>query len=81
LEGDLYGSGHSQPKRNDLGFSIRFGLPWVQVVFTNYGRNKKTFEKRLVFFFLWLFGLPIFLRFLKNILHTYTLPITMPIMF
>jgi 4-amino-4-deoxy-L-arabinose transferase-like glycosyltransferase len=82
-KGDLYGSGHSQPKGMIWIFLFVFGLPWVQVVFYKLWKTRKTILKNdwVSFLVLWLFWTPLFFTLSKNILHTYTLPITMPIMF
>jgi hypothetical protein len=46
-------------------------------------KTRKTIIKNdwVSFLLLWLFWTPLFFTLSKNILHTYTLPITMPIMF
>jgi 4-amino-4-deoxy-L-arabinose transferase-like glycosyltransferase len=82
-KGDLYGSGHSQPKGMIWVFLFVFGLPWVQVVFYKLWKTRKAILKNdwVSFLVLWLFWTPLFFTLSKNILHTYTLPITMPIMF
>jgi hypothetical protein len=66
-------------KRNDLVFLSVLDFLGYRSSFTNYGKTRKQFEKRLVSFWFY-FDLYFFYAF-KNILHTYTLPITMPIMF
>ena len=82
-KGDLYGSGHSQPKGMIWLFMIAFGLPWVQVVFYKLWKTRKTILKNdwVSFLVLWLFWTPLFFTLSRNILHTYTLPVMMPIMF
>ena len=81
--GDLYGSGHSQPKGMIWLFMVAFGLPWVQVVFYKLWKTRKTILKNdwVSFLVLWLFWTPLFFTLSRNILHTYTLPVMMPIMF
>jgi 4-amino-4-deoxy-L-arabinose transferase-like glycosyltransferase len=81
--GDLYGSGHSQPKGMIWVFLFVLGLPWIQVVLYKLWKTRKTILKNdwVSFLVLWLFWTPLFFTLSKNILHTYTLPITMPIMF
>jgi 4-amino-4-deoxy-L-arabinose transferase-like glycosyltransferase len=82
-KGDLYGSGHSQPKGIIWAFLFVFGLPWVQVVFYKLWKTRKTILKNdwVSFLVLWLFWTPLFFTLSKNILHTYTLPVIMPVMF
>ncbi|WP_369765226.1 ArnT family glycosyltransferase [Flavobacterium sp. WC2429] len=82
-QGDLYGSGHSQPKGMIWLFMLGFGLPWVQIVFYKLWKNRKSIWKNdwISFLVLWLFWTPIFFTLSKNILHTYILPVTLPIMF
>ncbi|WP_367769364.1 glycosyltransferase family 39 protein [Flavobacterium sp. WC2421] len=82
-QGDLYGSGHSQPKGMIWLFMLGFGLPWVQIVFYKIWKNRKSIWKNdwISFLVLWLFWTPIFFTLSKNILHTYMLPVTLPIMF
>jgi 4-amino-4-deoxy-L-arabinose transferase-like glycosyltransferase len=82
-KGDLYGSGHSQPKGMIWALLFVFGLPWLQVVFYNLCKTIKTILKNdwVSFLVLWLFWTPLFFTLSKNILHTYTLPVIMPVMF
>jgi 4-amino-4-deoxy-L-arabinose transferase-like glycosyltransferase len=81
--GDLYGSGHSQPKGMIWVFLFIFGLPWVQVVFYKFWKTIKKILKNdwVSFLVLWLFWTPLFFTLSNNILHTYTLPVIIPIMF
>ena len=82
-KGDLYGNGHSQPKGMIWVFMLVFGLPWLHIVLHKLWKTRKTIIKNdwVSFLLLWLFWTPLFFTLSKNILHTYTLPITMPIMF
>ncbi|EIA08772.1 ArnT family glycosyltransferase [Flavobacterium frigoris] len=82
-KGDLYGSGHSQPKGMIWVFMLVFGLPWIQIVLYKLWKIRKTILKNdwVSFLVLWLFWTPLFFTLSKNILHTYTLPVMMPIMF
>lgn len=82
-KGDLYGSGHSQPKGMIWVFLIAFALPWIQVVLYKLWKNRTTIFKNdyVSFLVLWAFWTPIFFTISSNILHTYILPSTMPIMF
>ena len=82
-KGDLYGSGHSQPTGIIWGFILVFGLPWIQVVVYKLWQNRKIILKNdwVSFLVLWLLWTPLFFTLSKNILHTYMLPVTLPIMF
>jgi 4-amino-4-deoxy-L-arabinose transferase-like glycosyltransferase len=82
-KGDMYGKPKSQPLGIIWGFMLVFGLPWMQVVLYKLWKNRKTIFKNewVSFLVLWLFWTPLFFTMAKNILHTYMLPITMPIMF
>ncbi|WP_338408464.1 glycosyltransferase family 39 protein [uncultured Flavobacterium sp.] len=82
-KGDLYGSGHSQPKGMIWAFMFVFGLPWIQIVFYKLWKTRKTIFKNswISFLVLWMLWTPLFFTMSKNILHTYMLPITIPIMF
>ena len=82
-KGDLYGSGHSQPKGMIWVLMLIFTLPWFQVVLHKLWKTRTTIFKNdwVSFLVLWMFWTPIFFTVSSNILHTYLLPITMPIMF
>lgn len=80
-EGDLYGSGHKQPLGMIWVFLLIFSFPWIQYVFFKLWKERKTILKNkwVSFLVLWLLWTPIFFTISKNILHTYTLPVTIPI--
>ena len=82
-KGDLYGSGHSQPKGMIWVLLIAFAFPWIQIVLYKLWKNKATIFKNewVSFLVLWMFWTPMFFTISSNILHTYILPVTMPIMF
>ena len=82
-KGDLYGSGHSQPKGKIWVLLIAFAFPWIQIVLYKLWKNKATIFKNewTSFLILWAFWTPLFFTISSNILHTYLLPITIPIMF
>ncbi|MDT8417505.1 MAG: glycosyltransferase family 39 protein [Lutibacter sp.] len=80
-KGDLYGSGHSQPLGMIWVFLFAFAFPWIQIVLYKIWKERKTIFKDnyvsyLVFWLLWT---PLFFTISKNILHTYILPVTIPI--
>lgn len=82
-KGDLYGSGHSQPKGMIWLLMIAFMFPWILVVFYKLWKNKSTLLKNkwLSFLIVWAFWTPLFFTISSNILHTYVLPSAMPMMF
>lgn len=82
-KGDLYGSGHSQPKGMIWVYMIAFVFPWIQVVLYKLWKNRTSVFKNswISFLLLWAFWTPLFFTISSNILHTYVLPSAMPIMF
>ncbi|HQZ25204.1 MAG TPA: glycosyltransferase family 39 protein [Flavobacterium sp.] len=82
-KGDLYGSGHSQPKGMIWLLMIAFMFPWILVVLYKLWKNKSTVLKNnwVSFLIAWAFWTPLFFTISSNILHTYLLPSAMPIMF
>jgi len=82
-KGDLYGSGHSQPKGMIWLLMIGFMFPWILLVFYKLWKNKATIFKNnwVSFLIAWAFWTPLFFTISSNILHTYLLPSAMPIMF
>ena len=82
-KGDLYGSGHSQPKGTIWLLMIAFMFPWILVVLYKLWKNKSTLFKNnwVSFLIVWAFWTPLFFTVSSNILHTYLLPSAMPIMF
>ena len=79
-EGDLYGSGHKQPLGMIWVFVFVFSFPWIQFVFIKLWKDRKNILKNkwISFLALWLIWTPLFFTSSKNILHTYTLPLTIP---
>lgn len=82
-KGDLYGSGHSQPKGMIWVLLIAFAFPWIQIVVYKLWKNRTTIFKNewASFLILWAFWTPVFFTISSNILHTYLLPTAIPIMF
>jgi 4-amino-4-deoxy-L-arabinose transferase-like glycosyltransferase len=82
-KGDLYGSGHSQPKGMIWILLIAFAFPWVQIAVYKLWKNRANIFKNewVSFLLLWAFWTPIFFTISSNILHTYLLPTAIPIMF
>lgn len=82
-KGDMYGKPKTQPIGIIWGFMLVFGFPWMQIVFYKLWKNRKDIFKNkwVSFLVLWLLWTPLFFTLSKNILHTYMLPITVPMMF
>lgn len=82
-KGDLYGNPKSVPLGMVWVYMIIFALPWLQIVVYKLWKTRKTILKNewVSFLVLWLFWTPIFFTISRNILHTYILPVTIPIMF
>ena len=80
-KGDLYGSGHSQPLGMIWVFLLAFAFPWIQIVLYKIWKERKTIfkDKYVSYLIFWLFWTPLFFTISKNILHTYILPVTIPI--
>jgi len=80
-EGDLYGSGHSQPRGMIWVFLLLFAFPWIQIVIYKLWKIRKVVlkDKWISFLVLWLLWTPLFFTMSTNILHTYTLPVMIPI--
>lgn len=80
-KGDLYGSGHSQPKGMIWVFLFIFTFPWLQIVLIKLWKNRKSIVKNkwVSYLVFWLAWTPLFFTMSTNILHTYILPVTVPI--
>jgi 4-amino-4-deoxy-L-arabinose transferase-like glycosyltransferase len=80
-KGDLYGNPKSFPLGMIWVFVLAFGFPWVQIVFYKIWQNRKVVFKNswVSFLVLWFLWTPIFFSIARNILHTYMLPVTVPI--
>ncbi len=80
-KGDLYGSGHSQPKGMIWVFLFIFTFPWFQIVLIKLWKNRKSIlnNKWITYLVFWLVWTPLFFTMSTNILHTYILPVTIPI--
>lgn len=80
--GDLYGNPKYVPMGIVWVYMIAFAFPWFPIVVYKLWRNRTTILKNpwVSFLVLWLLWLPFFFTFSKNILHTYILPTTFPMM-
>lgn len=79
--GDLYGNPKYVPMGIVWGYILLFTFPWFPIVIYKLYQNRTSILKNpwVSFLVLWLFWLPFFFTFSKNILHTYILPITFPL--
>ncbi len=79
--GDLYGGPKSQALGMIWVFLLIFTFPWIQVVLYLIWKERQTIFKNkwVSYLVLWLFWTPLFFTFSKNILHTYIVPVTVPI--
>lgn len=82
-KGDLYGSPKSQPFGMIWVFLILFAFPWIEIAFSKIWKRRSSLigNKWVSFLIFWLFWTPIFFTLSGNILHTYILPVTIPLMF
>jgi 4-amino-4-deoxy-L-arabinose transferase-like glycosyltransferase len=78
--GDLYGSGHQQPLGMIWLFLMLFAFPWIQIVLVNIFKKRKDILSNswVCFLVFWLIWTPLFFTISKNILHTYILPVMIP---
>ncbi len=79
--GDKYGRPKSLPFGIIWLFLILSAFPWIQVVTIKAWKHRKDLvgNKWMFFLLLWLLWTPIFFSFSSSLLHTYTLPIMVPI--
>ena len=79
--GDKYGYPKSQPFGIIWAFLFIVAFPWIQVVAIKGWKLRKDLVKNkwLLFLLLWLLWTPLFFTVSSSLLHTYTLPIMVPI--
>ena len=80
-KGDLYGVPHRQPFGMIWLFLLLFAFPWVQLVFYKLWKERTHLLKneRISFLAIWLLWLPFFFTFSSSIIHTYILPVAVPL--
>ncbi|NIJ45387.1 4-amino-4-deoxy-L-arabinose transferase-like glycosyltransferase [Wenyingzhuangia heitensis] len=80
-KGDKYGFAKQQPKGMIWIFLILFSMPWIQFVITKVIQKKKEVFKNewVTFLWLWMLWTPFFFTVSKSLIHTYTLPCTIPL--
>ncbi|RUT79115.1 ArnT family glycosyltransferase [Ancylomarina longa] len=80
-KGDKYGF----PKKQPLGiiwvFLFAFAMPWIQLVAAKTWKIRKELLKNkwLVFLLFWLIWTPLFFTVSRSLIHTYTLPVMVPV--
>jgi 4-amino-4-deoxy-L-arabinose transferase-like glycosyltransferase len=79
--GDKYGFAKKQPLGIIWLFLLLVTIPWIQMVLFKIIKLKWSVfkDKWSNFLILWLFWTPLFFTFSKSLIHTYTLPIMIPI--
>lgn len=79
--GDKYGFPKNQPKGIIWVFLFAFAFPWIQFLIIKLWNQRKNILKNkwVVFLLLWLLWTPFFFSFSKSLIHTYTLPVMLPI--
>lgn len=80
-KGDMYGFPKSQPVGMIWLFLFVFAFPWIQVLIARlWARRKDILKDRwMLFLLLWLIWTPLFFTVSKSLIHTYILPVMIPI--
>lgn len=80
-KGDKYGFAKQQPMGMIWLFLILFCMPWIQFVIVKGIKEKKDLFKKswVTFLWLWMLWTPFFFTISKSLIHTYTLPCTIPL--
>ncbi|GET28239.1 glycosyltransferase family 39 protein [Prolixibacter sp. SD074] len=80
-KGDKYGFPKTQPFGIIWVFLFIFSLPWIQLVFFKLWKFRANLskDKWLVFLLFWLLWTPFFFTFSKSLIHTYILPVMVPV--
>lgn len=80
-KGDKYGFAKQQPKGMIWVFLALFSLPWIQFAVTKFVQQKEELVKNkwVTFLWLWLLFPVLFFTVSKSLIHTYTLPCTVPL--
>ncbi|MGY5353208.1 ArnT family glycosyltransferase [Wenyingzhuangia sp. IMCC45533] len=80
-KGDKYGFAKKQPLGMIWLFLILFFIPWIQFAIIKAVKKKEEIFKNtwISFLWLWLLWTPFFFTVSKSLIHTYTLPCTIPL--
>ena len=80
-KGDKYGFPKIQPLGIVWAFLLAFAFPWIEILIAKLWHRKKQILKDswVTFLLLWLLWTPFFFTFSKSLIHTYILPVMVPI--
>ncbi|MFH4967279.1 glycosyltransferase family 39 protein [Gaetbulibacter sp. M240] len=80
-KGDKYGFPKQQPLGIIWAFLLAFAFPWVEILIAKLWNRKRQVLKDswTVYLLLWLLWTPFFFTFSKSLIHTYILPVMVPI--
>lgn len=80
-KGDKYGFAKQQPMGMIWLFLFLFSLPWVQFVIIKSAklRSEVISNKWIAYLLFWMLWTPLFFTISKSLIHTYTLPCTIPL--
>lgn len=80
-KGDKYGFPKTQPLGIVWLFLLLFALPWIQVIFYKIFKVRKIIFKDdwVLFLLLWLLWTPLFFTVSSSLIHTYIMPVMVPI--
>lgn len=80
-KGDKYGFAKQQPMGMIWLFLFLFSMPWIQFVIVKLSKLKKQLfaDSWALFLVLWMLWTPLFFTVSKSLIHTYTLPSTIPL--
>ncbi|GAA4281068.1 phospholipid carrier-dependent glycosyltransferase [Gaetbulibacter aestuarii] len=80
-KGDKYGFPKQQPIGIVWAFLLAFAFPWIEILIAKLWKRKRQLfpDKWVIFLLLWLLWTPFFFTFSKSLIHTYILPVMVPI--
>ncbi|TYA78731.1 ArnT family glycosyltransferase [Seonamhaeicola marinus] len=80
-KGDKYGFPKSQPFGMVWVFLLGFAFPWIQILIKRLWISRRNVikDKWILFLMLWLCWLPVFFTSSKSLIHTYILPVMVPV--
>ncbi len=80
-KGDKYGFPKTQPLGIIWVFLLLFALPWIEVIFYKVFKTRLTIIKDewVLFLLLWLLWTPLFFTVSSSLIHTYTMPVMVPV--
>ena len=80
-KGDKYGFPKTQPLGIVWAFLLLFALPWIQVIIYKVFKTRSSLFKDdwVLFLLLWLLWTPLFFTVSSSLIHTYIMPVMVPI--